>query len=174
MSEISNMPLVEFIYEGIITIIQCNPNDKLKDIFLNFTNKTQTDINKLVFLYSGGLINGELTFLESANSEDKLRNKMSILVNKIEDDSTIKEAIIKSKEIICPKCLEISKLKIKNYKVKLFDCKNNHQIDNIYLKEFEKTQNMDISKIVGNKCNQNKANIYQNKFYICSLCKINL
>ena len=174
MSEISKMPLVEFIYEGITTIIQCNPNDKLKDIFLNFANKTQTDINKLVFLYSGGLINGELTFLESANSEDKLRNKMSILVNKIEDDSTIKKTIIKSKEIICPKCLEISKLKIKNYKVKLFDCKNNHQIDNIYLKEFEKTQNMDISKIVCNKCNQNKANIYQNKFYICSLCKINL
>ena len=174
MSEISNKSIVDFIYEGVTTSIQCNPNDKLKDICLNFTNKIHIDKNKVYFIYSGNLINQELTFLQSANSEDKSRNKMSILVNKTEELNTVKEVIIQSKEIICPKCFEITKLKIKDYKVKLFDCKNNHQNYNIFLNKYEDTQKIDISKIICDKCQQNKGNIYHNKFYLCCFCKHNL
>ena len=38
---------------------------------------------------------------------------------------------VKSKEIICPKCYEPCKIKIENYKIKLYDCVNNHIIDDI-------------------------------------------
>jgi len=174
MSELYNNPNVEFIYEGIVTIIQCKLNDKLEDICLNFANKARVDIKKVVFIYSARIINKELTFLQCLNSEDKLRNKMSILVNSIEEINNPKEFIIQSKEIICPNCLEISKLKIKEYKVNIFDCKKNHKNDGIYLKDFKSTQNIDISKIFCDKCKKNRADIYKNKFYICSLCKINL
>jgi len=32
--------------------------------------------------------------------------------------------------------------------ITLYDCKNNHKIDKIFLSEFESTQTIDISKII--------------------------
>ena len=97
---------------------------------------------------------------------------MNILVN--EDDNPIKiENIIKSKEIIYPKCNENILIKIDNYKINLFNCKNNHNIDNILLNEYE--NNIDISKIICDNCKiNNKSNTYNNEFYRCNICKINL
>ena len=54
---------------------------------------------------------------------------------KLEDND-----FIKSKDIICPECSENSRFEIKDYKIKLSDCKNGHIIDNILLNEFEKGQ----------------------------------
>ena len=42
--------------------------------------------------------------------------------------------IIKSKEIICPKCNENILIKIDEYKINLYNCKSNHEINNILLK----------------------------------------
>jgi len=42
----------------------------------------------------------------------------------------IVQVIDKSKEIICPECQEPCKLRINNFKLELFDCKNNHLIKN--------------------------------------------
>ena len=66
--------------------------------------------------------------------------------------------IIKSKEIICPKCNENILIKIDNYKINLFNCKNNHNIDNILLNEYE--NNIDISKIICDKCKLKKKVIH--------------
>jgi hypothetical protein len=66
-------------------------------------------------------------------------------------------------------------MKINNYKIELYDCKNNHYIDNILLEEYENTQKLDISKIICNICNKNnKSDTYNNGFYICNTCKINI
>ena len=46
--------------------------------------------------------------------------------------------IIKSKSIICPECKENIRIKINDYKIKLYDCKNGHNIDNILFEEYEK------------------------------------
>ena len=68
---------VEFNYKGNKTIIQCRKDEKMKDIF----NKINLDINTIFFLYSGNAnINGELSFEELANENDKIRNKMNIIV----------------------------------------------------------------------------------------------
>lgn len=62
---------------------------------------------------------------------------------------------------------------ISNYKITLYDCKYKHQKINIFSNKFEKTQ--DESKIICNKCNKvNKSSSFQNQFYICFTCKINL
>ena len=54
---------------------------------------------------------------------------------------------IRSKEIICPECGESITININDYKIKLFDCKNNH-IKYLSFKELEKSQNIDESKII--------------------------
>ena len=83
--------------------------------------------------------------------------------------------IINNKYIKCPECNENIRMRIKDYKIELYDCKNKHKIDNILLEEFENTQKMDISKIKCNICNtNNKSNTANNDFYICYSCKINI
>ena len=82
---------------------------------------------------------------------------MIILVNE-NKETIIKENIIKSKEIICPKCKENILIKINEYKINLFNCKNNHNIDNILLNEYE--NNIDISKIICDKCKLKKKVIH--------------
>ena len=75
------MSEVEFLYNGNNIKIQCNSNDKLRNIFDKFITKVGTTNNLLVYLYNGDTIsNYGLTFYELANSEDKIRNKMNIIV----------------------------------------------------------------------------------------------
>jgi len=53
--------------------------------------------------------------------------------------------------------------------------KNNHEINNILLNQFERLENIDISKKICNKCKiNNKSNTYNNKFYRCNIWKINI
>ena len=62
------MAQVNFNYKGEKTIIQCQKDEKMNDIFQRFLAKTNTDINSVYFLYAGNSnINNELTFNEIAN-----------------------------------------------------------------------------------------------------------
>ena len=178
---------VEFNYNAIKTIIQCNLNDKIKDICINYLNKIKEDKNNIYFSYNGNArsnFNEELTFQEMINSEDKKRNKMNILVfkNEIEEEKEEQKNIIKSKDIICPECSESIKFQIIDYKIKLSECKNGHTIDKILLNEFEKTQYINNKKIKCELFNNNNKSISYNKIFykcleckknICSLCKSN-
>ena len=67
-------------------IIQCNINQKMKDICINLSNKINMDINSLTFLYGGRILN-----LEKKYNEITKDNKITILVYNIEEE-------------ICPKC----------------------------------------------------------------------
>jgi len=168
---------VEFYYNEIKTIIQCNLNDKIKDICKNYLNKINEDKNNIYFSYNGNAgnnFNEELSFKEMINSEDKKRNKMNILVFKNEEKEEEKD-IIKSKDIICPECGESIKFEIINYKIKLSECKNGHTIDNILLNEFEKTQYINNKEIKCEVCNiNNKSSSYNKIFYKCLVCKKNI
>jgi len=70
------MTEVEFIYNGIPTIIQCNLTDKLENICLKFSTKMQIESKDLLFLHNGSQLNfdSELNQLK-LNSE-----KIKILV----------------------------------------------------------------------------------------------
>ena len=177
------MAEIEFIYKGVKTIIQSNANEKIKDIYLKFKEKANIDNNKKIFYSYGGKIdiNEELTFEEIANSDDKKRNKMNIVV--FENESEIREKdLVKSKNTICPKCKTIIKMEIKDYKINLYDCEKRHKIENILLNEFEETQKINRLDIVCDICKKNNKSIsYNNMFYkcltcnksICPLCKSN-
>ena len=76
------MAEIEFYYDSNNIKIQCNKNEKLKDIFQKFKTKIGNSQNSFVYIYNGDLIkNEELSFDQLANSEDKKRNKMNILVS---------------------------------------------------------------------------------------------
>ena len=68
--------------------IQCLTSDKMKYICQRFAAKAQRNINSLVFLYGGNLINLDLnlTFESQANSEDKIKKEMKVLVYKNDND----------------------------------------------------------------------------------------
>ena len=170
------MAEVIFYYEENVTKIQCNSEDTMKDIidkFLNKIDKKETDTS-LFYLYNGTSINKELTFSEQTNEFDKKSQKMSILVNQsIEDDDKKNEIL--SEEIICPTCKDNIFIEIKNFKINLSGCRNNHNINDIPLNTFEETQKIDISKIICDICKiNNKSNIYKNIFYFCCTCNKNI
>ena len=174
------MSIVEFKYNNASTIIQCEENEKMSKICEKFVIKADLDKSNIYFSYdgkSGSQFNQELTFFEIANSIDKERKKMNVLVydiNEVDDEETGNK-LIKSKNIICPVCGENIKIKIDNNKIRLYDCKNKHEERNLTLDQFENTQYINLSKIDCKQCNQNNKNdTFNNEFYKCINCKKNL
>ena len=150
-------------------MIQCTKKDKLEDIINRFSFKTEKKIDEMIFIYSGNIIDKKRTFNELANSEDKQRKQISILIddNKFSDIINLK----KSKYIICPKCNDITKINIKDFKITLYGCKEEHIFDNLSFSDFNQSQLIDESKIICDICkNINKANTYNNLFFICNTC----
>ena len=167
---------VEFNYQQRKTILQANLNDSFQKLINHFITKTRLNPNDIYFLSNGKKINKNETINNLMNESEKQTKKLIILVYNINTIINSNNTnIIKSNDIICPECRESCKYEIKNYTIKLYDCKNGHIIENIKLKDFNKSQNVDISKIKCDICkNKNKSNTFDNKFYLCYECKINL
>ena len=169
------MEEVIFDYESNHINIQCNKNDKMKDIIKKFLVKIEKkNQNILYYLYNGTRINEELTFNEQANDFDKNRKKMNILVTNDEENKS-ENKIIVSNDIICPDCNENILIDIKDFKINLSECKNKHKINNVLLNKFEETQKIDLNKIICEICKKNnKGNTHNNEFYICIICNKNI
>ena len=165
---------VEFNYNYDNTIIQCNMKDKVKDIINRYLTKCQKKIDEVYFLYDGKELDEKKNFFEVTNKFDKSRKKMTVLVGDKEEKKNHKK-LEKSKFIICPECNECIHIDIKDNKIFLYDCKNGHKKDNISFNEFEKTQYINLAKIVCDKCkNTDKSQTFENQFFICFNCKMNL
>ena len=79
-----------------------------------------------------------------------------------------KDFFLNSKQIICPECKENIRISIDDFKIRLYDCINSHNINNISIDEYEETQKINLTKIICDNCKKiNKANSYQNLFYRC-------
>ena len=168
------MATIAFDLNGVKTKIQCEKQDKFKDICKKLISKVEFDVTKVYFIYNGNKVDEELTFQEIINETDKENNSINVLVQEIDQD-IMNECYIKSNEIICPKCYESIRINLKDYKVSLYDCKNGHKEDNLSLTEFEKSQNIDLFKIICDMCKiNNKAETYNHEFYKCLSCNLNL
>lgn len=78
-------------------------------------------------------------------------------------------------DIICPECGECVFINIKDYKITLYGCKNNHKTENLLLNEFLEAQKKGLSNIKCDIClNKNKNNTENNEFYRCLNCPMNL
>ena len=156
------MSKVIFNYKGKEEAIECSKDERMKDICQRFSLKSKIDLNRIYFIYNGNRINEEVYYNQLINEEDRNKNVMNILV--------YDENIYQSNGIICPECKENILIKIKDYKINLYECKNGHSLKNILLKEYEKTQNINLSKIICEICKINNKN--NDEIYTCFNCKI--
>jgi len=146
----------------------------MKDTIKRFEMKIGKDINSLYFLFGDKKFEEELTLRENINKDDIKLKKINIKVNDVDKEEE-EEMNKKSKEIICPICKECIGIKINNYRIYLNECKNNHRIDNILIKEFENKQFLYQNNIICNNCKiNNKSKAYNNEFHICNIFKIYL
>ena len=169
---------IEFNLNQSLTVIQARLDDKFKIAIDRFIqkNRDRVNTNNIYFLSSGKQINNEEIIKNQMTDLDKRNKKMKVLVHMLEKENKDKEQIIiKSKDIICPKCYEPCRIKFENYKIKLFGCINNHVFHNIKLSDFPNTQKINISRIICDICKiKNKGNSPNYEFYRCLTCNINI
>ena len=166
------MNKVDFTYIDDKFIIQCNNEDKMKDIISKFLTKIGKERKNIAFLYNGLIINEELSFNQCANRLDKSRNYMNVIV--VEGQNAVDDCLKKSNYIICPQCNENAILSIKNFKLSITGCSKGHETKGLELKELEKTQLIDQTKIFCDNCHILKGDTNDNKLFICNYCKQNL
>ena len=163
------MSEVKILYNGYETIIQYQSNEKLKDIFKRFKIKIKEENKELVYLYNSEKIKDENMIIS------KLTKEKIFIILAYDSNNIPSNNIIESDYIICPKCKESAILDEKEYKLIIYGCQNEHTTNNILIKEFNKYQEIDYSKMICNICNKNnRNNTYNNEFYKCDKCKINI
>ena len=140
------MSKIIFNSKGVETTIQSNKNEKMKEIINKLATKINLDLNKAYFIYNGKIVNEKLGYEELMNETDKARNIMNIIIGELNlnyQDENI-ENMIKSKEIICPKCKEQTFIKLHDYLINLEDCENGHNLNELSIKDFNLSQNIDM------------------------------
>ena len=120
---------IEFEFNQNRTLIQANLNDTFEEIIKKYITKTKLELDKLYFLSNGDHTNNSEIIKNIMNESEKQKKRMKVLVCS-KDILSMNDSknLIKSKEVICPICNESCKYKIENYKIKLYDCKNEHRL----------------------------------------------
>ena len=145
--------------------------EQISSILQSFCHNFGIKRDNFAFLCNGMILNDQST-IQSLTPNNN--NQIIILVTDIGTSPPTKPVMRQSESIICPICKESIVLSVRDFKVSLFKCKNGHRMDNIPLRKFKETQNIDISKILCSECKSSKANIYENKMHFCVKCKKNL
>jgi len=149
---------LDFIYQGNAIRIQGKRNEYVKDIVKRYIVKIGKDLNDIYFMSNGNKINQELK-LEEINNKDK---EIKVLVNDINDKNinNKEEESKQNKDILCPECGNICLIDIKDYKIRLDKCINNHSKENILLDEYNDFQKNNQINLICNNCNKTKNEIY--------------
>ena len=107
------MATVDFYFEGRNITIQCNKNDKMKQISQRFLSKNSLSPNSVIFIYDGNNItNIESTFEKLLNMDDRNRNTMTILVSKENNYSSSSQFIFEIEKAADEKMKEYAKMTI--------------------------------------------------------------
>ena len=161
------MSEANFIYNGNQTVILCQEKDNIKKLFQKFKNKVNIENKEVIYLYNGNKISDENKTIEQIFHT----KSFNILVFDTDNVPTNTNLITYSKEVICPECKYSALLNIEDYKFNIICNKNNHIFNNILIKDYKKTQEIDNNKIICNFCNNNNNNnTYKNSFYRCNIC----
>lgn len=158
------------------TEIECESEQKMGDILkIYYYMMGFSNTDSFYFLYNGNAINENLTVKQTLSSYDKNRRKMEILQFKTDFKDDIKLSNKLSRQIICPICGESAKIKLNNYKISIYECKYNHNLNDLNIDEFKSSQIIDESKIICGICKDtNKKKTYDNTFYYCGICNLGI
>ena len=167
---------IEFDFNQRITVIQAKLDDTFQDVINKYLDKNFLAPDSVYFLTNGKQINPTQSVESHMNDLNKINKNMKVLVYKFENgDENNEQVIVKSEDIICPKCKEPCLIGLDNYRIKLYDCINGHITKDIKITEFDNTQKVNLSQIVCDKCKiKNKGNCPKDDFYKCVTCKQNL
>ena len=142
---------IEFHVDGQQINVPCQENEAIYEIFPRCETKLQRkiDMRFVNFIYNGNVAKNNIPLAQVINEDDRKRNVLSILVNKNDFDE------ITHNSITCPKCFCEAEMSWEGYKAKL-KCPNGHFFNNLSVREFEKTQELELSKIVCDICKETK------------------
>ena len=165
-----------FIINKEKIVIECSNEDYINDICNKFLKKINIKNNEILFLYKGKKINQKMKITKYIKKENLKSNKINIFCIKIKNLS--KEKLLynknKLKEIICPECGELCKIKFDHYKIILFECQNNHKLKNIEFENFIETQNIGKFKLNCDNCDKIEETFKYEGYYNCLECNKNL
>ena len=132
------MAKVEFLYNGFKIDVHCNEYDTLENIILKFGSKIKKNIGNLCFLYGGQIINKHLTFIQLANSIDRQRKIISIIVTDnynnsntfavLNENKKLKEKLIEANQKIEAQKKEIQELK---YQISMIKSEGMTQVNSL-------------------------------------------
>ena len=109
------MSEVNFIYNGINTLILCSKEETMKEICSKYAIKIKKNLDDLIFLYGRQNLNLELKLNHIYG-----QNKINILVyNKHSTVINANNNFKISKHVICPECGDICLIKFEDHKIKL-------------------------------------------------------
>ena len=159
------MTKAEFFYNGDIIDVHCDENDIFEKIIIKFSQKIEKKTDGMVFLYKGQFIDKNLTFIELANSIDKERKIMSIVVNDINDkDNSIilkENKELKKKLNESNKTIENLKKEIEELKYQISKIKSEGMIQANSLMEIIKNKDKEINQLKEKQNDiNNKKTIY--------------
>ena len=115
------MAEINFSFKGVETKIAIRTNENrgnlLSELFLSRTGLKNSDNIPYLNDDNNKSINRKLTFIDKKNKISNMKKK--------ENDN-----IIISNDFICPECKENILINIKDFKIDLYGCKNNHKFNN--------------------------------------------
>ena len=143
----------------------------LKRLFKNFVIKQKKNKDELCFLYNGNIIKGNPTFFELANSLDKKRNIMSIIVTDayakndsllLKENKELKDKINKLNKKIEEQNTEIQELK---YKITMIKSENMKKMND--LMDIIDKKDKEIAVLKHNDSSKIKKNVINPSDLIC-------
>ena len=162
------MSTIQFLYNQHITAIQAKESDLFKEVIERYYQKTMIPKDTVNFITNGTIVDPEraVSSYMGINS-----TPLIVLVNPLDYETVTK--VQESNDIICPECKLPCRIAIDEYQLKLYDCANGHAIQGIKIDQFNKTQEINVSEIICDKCNiKNKADSAD--FFYCTTCNLNL
>jgi len=165
------MSKVEFNYNGVNIDIQCEQSSRFETIIQKFCYKANKNKDELCFLYNGNIIKGNPTFFELANSLDKKRKIMSILVTDayakndsllLKENKELKDKINKLNKKIEEQNTEIQELK---YKITMIKSENMKKMND--LMDIIDKKDKEIAVLKHNDSSKIKKNVINPSDLIC-------
>ena len=159
----------EFTIDGDNIKVQCQENDSIENLYAKCLAKIQKKQDEdIVFMYNGKIAEPKLKIKDIINREDRARKKLSIITDKY----VIR--FVPHNNIVCPICFSEAYLKFKDYKIDL-KCENGHINNNLLVKEYMKTQEIESIKIICEYCKKaNLGNCKKGDFFRCVKCSLNI
>ena len=164
------MSHVIFKYHETDIPITFNGDEPFSIVIQKFCFRTNTDKKDIYFLNNGTPIKEGITLDKIPMNNQNIR---IINVFDVEAEPPKTEEIIKSENIICPECKENAIISLKGCRIYI-ECKNGHKRNNLSFKQFNDSQNEDISKIICKLCNKSKLITIDNKMFFCFKCNANI